>query len=83
MNFITEVLVAIAALMIIYNAFAGGFGRDDTDEPNGKRSGMVVYTDYGTGIQYISTTAGGLTVRVDQDGKPMIDSSYQLEKQHD
>ena len=45
--------------------------RDETDSHD-KRSGLVIYTDHGTGVQYVATIQGGLTVRVDENGKPMI-----------
>jgi hypothetical protein len=46
--------------------------RDDTDSPTGERSGLVLYTDYGPGMQYISGGLfGGLTPRLDEHGKHM------------
>lgn len=45
--------------------------RDDTDAP-GARSGLMVYTDHATGVQYVGTQGGGLTVRVDAEGRPMV-----------
>ena len=44
---------------------------DDTD-PIGARSELTLYTDAATGIQYVGTVRGGLTVRVDKEGKPML-----------
>lgn len=44
-------------------------GKDDTDRA--ERSGMILYTDYGTGCQYVSTILGGITPRLDKDGKPV------------
>jgi len=52
---------------------AGGFGifkRDATDTAT-ERSGLHVVTDLGTGIQYVGGPLGGITVRVDENGKPM------------
>lgn len=46
------------------------FFKDDSDGK--KRSGMVVFTDYKTGVQYLSSPMGGLTVRVDENGKPIL-----------
>lgn len=43
---------------------------DDTDLPT-KRSGMNLYTDHGTGCQYLATPLGSLTPRLDADGKPI------------
>jgi hypothetical protein len=46
---------------------------DDTDDrANKERSGLVLYTDHGTGCQYIkpgSLFGGGLTPRLDGDGR--------------
>ena len=40
---------------------------DDTDPPFG-HSGMDVYTDHLTGVQYLGTGFGGLTPRLNADG---------------
>lgn len=46
---------------------------DVTDDiSNKKRSGLNVYVDHETGVQYVGTAKGGLTVRVDAIGKPML-----------
>jgi hypothetical protein len=44
--------------------------KDDTDPVNG-RSGLVLYTDAKTKLQYLSTPGGGLTPRLDNNGKHM------------
>lgn len=42
---------------------------DDTDNVDtGKRSGMGLYTDHGTGCQYLGRS-GSLTPRLNKDGK--------------
>lgn len=42
---------------------------DVTDDVERKqRSGLTVYIDYSTGIQYVGTSFGGLTPRLDADG---------------
>ncbi|MCL2126569.1 MAG: DUF6440 family protein [Oscillospiraceae bacterium] len=50
----------------------------------GKKEGAVegakIVTDTVTGVQYLFAFdgyAGGLTLLVDKDGKPLIDESYQ------
>jgi hypothetical protein len=48
-------------------------GSDDTDGPNG-RSGMILYTDHKTRVQYVGTLFGGITPRLDKDGKPVLDN---------
>lgn len=42
--------------------------RDATDPPNG-RSGMKLTTDAETGCQYLSVAGGGITPRLDANGK--------------
>lgn len=43
----------------------------DTDDPPA-RSGLSVYTDHGTGCQYLERHIyGGITPRLGSDGKPM------------
>ena len=41
-------------------------GRDSTDGE--KRSGMHIYTDHGTGVQYVGTIFGSITPRLKADG---------------
>ena len=68
----------ISAILIItaYGWIRNYPGYDDTDDVVNKvRSGMVLYTDYNTGCQYLSTrslfTVGTLIPRVDSAGKHM------------
>ena len=42
------------------------------DAKNGKRSGLHIYVDRETGVQYVGTIFGGLTPRLDAQGQPMI-----------
>ncbi|MXS85320.1 hypothetical protein ABO04_05145 [Nitrosomonas sp. HPC101] len=45
---------------------------DSTDDHvTGKRSGMRILVDHETGLQYLNTFPGGLTPRLDADGKHM------------
>lgn len=45
---------------------------DATDNHvTGVRSGMQILTDHGTGCQYLRATGGGLTPRLDAQGKPV------------
>lgn len=39
------------------------FFPDDTDSGFFKRSGLKLYKDYGTGVEYVGTSDGGLVVR--------------------
>ena len=43
------------------------FKRDGTDGRK-HRSGMMLFTDYQTGVQYVGTLQGGLTPRLNADG---------------
>lgn len=46
-----------------------GLTTDDTDLSPEKVSGMTLYTDYGTGVQYVQGgRAGGITPRLNPDG---------------
>ena len=46
---------------------------NDSDNLKTKtRSGLKVYTDFKTGLQYISTSKGGLQPRLDQYGNHMV-----------
>lgn len=45
------------------------FGRDDTDGPWPNRSGIKVVTDAKTGCQYLAHERGGLTPRLDAEGR--------------
>ena len=45
---------------------------DDSDVSRWKRSGMRVYTDNLTGIQYLSVPGGGITPRMGIDGKFIV-----------
>ena len=56
----------IIGLFFIFQFCCGLFNwgtLDDTDSPDGKRSGMILRTDYGTGIQYLESTQGCLIRR--------------------
>jgi hypothetical protein len=44
--------------------------RDDSDPING-RSGLTVYTDYQTGLQYLGTPNGGFAPRLNRLGQHM------------
>lgn len=45
---------------------------DDTDDTlNGRPSGLTLYTDFGTGCQYLALSKdGALTPRLETDGRP-------------
>lgn len=64
-------LAAFLAVFILLSQLWSGAGKDDTDSPDGKRSGLTVYTDHKTGCQYLGTILGGITPRLDKEGKPI------------
>ena len=68
--FLIVVVIAISSMYFRW-------GYDDTDDPRsgelfGRRSGLTVYTDHRTGVQYVKAGLfGGIHPRVDKDGKPI------------
>jgi hypothetical protein len=42
---------------------------DDSDAGSDRRSGVTVITDHKTGLQYLAYPRGGLTPRLDRDGR--------------
>ena len=48
-------------------------------DKKGRMEGTRIITDTKTGVQYLFAnwgSAGGLTLLVDKDGKPLIDETY-------
>lgn len=66
-----KVAVLLVAAYFLVAAIGACSPRDATDPPHGKRSGMLLRTDYGTGCQYLAEPFGGITPRVDADGRHM------------
>lgn len=70
---VTKVLAWICAAIIVLGLIGSAVGypqKDDTD-PSGGRSGLKIYTDSGTGCQYLSVSSGGVTPRLNADGHPI------------
>ena len=65
-----DILALLLLLMLVSNTFLL-LGGNDTDDPTGRRSHLIVYTDYGTGCQYVGTTLGGISPRLGTDGRPV------------
>lgn len=61
------VIVVIAGMGIGSNYMP----TDSTDASAELRSDMVIFNDYGTGLQYLGSRRGGLTPRLDADGRHM------------
>lgn len=73
---LAEILIIGFLFVAIYNGarYVFEWGKDDTD-PSGKgRSGLTLYTDHGTGVQYLSDGKGGLTPRLSSDGQLVTSS---------
>lgn len=48
--------------------------RDATDSPTGRRSGLSLKIDHGTGVHYLQSWSGSLTPRLDRDGKVVVEA---------
>lgn len=78
-NVVFNVIVAVGSLITLYLLihYLFSLGSDETDKfsiSNGalkKRSNMKILIDYGTGLQYLNSSNGGLTPRLDGDGNHM------------
>lgn len=67
------IYVVVTVLLSGVNYVLGTYtdiGRDDSDPPSG-RSDMKILTDHKTGCQYLMAAHGGLTPRLDENGKQM------------
>ena len=72
-NFITGIGQVLFFCFLIAYAIQFGlnyfnFGVDSSDLNGFNRSGLHIYTDRATGIQYLGDGKGGLTPRLDQYG---------------
>lgn len=70
MNTKTTTLSLAALLVLAGCSLHIGPTKDDSDSESGY-SEMVVRTDYKTGLQYLESTQGGLTPRLNEDGTQM------------
>lgn len=62
------VLFGIISAIVAYL----GIGIDDSDLDKYTRSGVKIITDYKYGTQYIETTKGHITPRLDKSGKYVV-----------
>jgi len=61
------------AVLILGLIFINTRPTDATDKNRWTRSGLVLYTDYETGIQYVKGgLLGGLSPRLDKNGEIML-----------
>jgi len=74
LSFVIFICGAILLFQAVFN-----IGLDDTDNADGTRSGMKLHTDYGTGIQYLSTGDGPLIPRLSSDGKTVMTTIETIE----
>lgn len=73
MKSVARIICWVMVLFIIGTLLRNvcGWGMDSTDRSGWDRSGLKLHTDAMTGVQYLSDGHGGLTVRLDADGKPI------------
>lgn len=73
-KYLLEVSLLLLALGIGATLLANLFsiGLNSSDYSGWNRSGLRIYTDHKTGVQYIGNSKG-LCVRIDADGKPFIE----------
>ena len=64
-----NLILCVIALLLVLRVFSPV--TDTTDQDFWHRSGMAVYTDNATGLQYLASPYGGMTPRLDRDGKQM------------
>ena len=70
MKEIRDFFIVVTCLFICSVLMSQGCDKDDTDTQD-KRSGLVLYTDHKTGLQYLGNPMGGITPRLDANGKHM------------
>lgn len=75
---VTDITVAVALGIVIGVSLLWllhfGFKTDSTDNSRWNRSGLAIYTDAKTGLQYLSSSPfGGLTPRLDVHGVHMTE----------
>ena len=68
-----NIIIFIVCFLAVYLVFDHVFPYDNTDDKaTGKRSGLVLHTDHGTGCQYLATWGlfkGSITPRLNSDGE--------------
>jgi hypothetical protein len=60
--------IAMKKIMVLLVIFLAGCQKDDTDPPNGV-SGLNIFVDAKTNCQYLGQGDGGITPRLDRNGK--------------
>tara|TARA_Y100000310_G_C20691139_1_gene822288 strand:+ start:2302 stop:2541 length:240 start_codon:yes stop_codon:yes gene_type:complete len=67
-KFIFNISVILLSIFCLYKILTFSVPKDSTDSED-KRSGMILYNDYQTGCQYLGGLFGGITPRLDAEGK--------------
>ena len=60
-----------ALMLCLLLCGCGPTQRDDTDPPSGAASGLELFTDAGTGCQYVGVYQRGIVPRIGSDGRHM------------
>lgn len=68
------VLALVTALVFGLSVISKWQPTDSTDISRTDRSGLKLHTDAMTGCQYLSTSGGGITPRLDSQGKQICGS---------
>ena len=63
-----DIVVTLAVIAFVAMTWTIYTEKDDSDAPD-KRSGLTLHTDNLTGCQYFSRLFGGVTPRLDRNGK--------------
>lgn len=73
-DYLLEILLYGFVGFMMFGIFLNQFNirTDDSDKDGWNRSGLKIHTDHLTGVQYVSTRGGGMHIRVDADGRPII-----------
>jgi len=70
---VLKLMVQFLCLLFILSMLLGLImPTDDSDVNWHKRSGLTIHTDDKTGLQYFSTPNGGITPRLDAEGRQMV-----------
>lgn len=71
---LSSLILFMTWFFLAYNTW-NGWDYDSTDDIKNKdRSGLRIYTDHATGVQYVGNGwFGGITPRVDRNGEPYVE----------
>lgn len=72
MSYLIGAFVAFLFIVLSSWLLSAGKPLDDTDNKlTGDRSNLRILIDHGTGCQYLTTSGGGVTPRLDANGVPI------------